>query len=156
MKLVSTGSFGHHLPIRTGKNVVLTADSWSVWVEFPPTFTQKPSGLVVPDGVRASLNCSASGNPPPSYEWLSGLDNKRVVSTDHRRYITPDGNLIFNPFNSSLDQTVYYCKAENSLSSITSEGVLLAVASKYLWLHVMTSSTVSWGDCKQLTFLLLF
>ena len=94
-----------------------------------PDFDEKPSNTVVLDGVRAWLNCSASGHPKPTYEWLLGLE-KVVVVSDDRRYVLSDGSLIFNPFNKSLDRTIYYCKAKNSVSSILSEGVLIDVARK--------------------------
>jgi hypothetical protein len=84
---------------------------------------------VLVEGVRAQLNCLASGHPKPTYKWHHDSKTEGVVSDD-RRYALSNGSLIFNPFNKTLDEGIYYCRAKNRLSSILSEGALIEGAGK--------------------------
>ena len=115
----------------TGKSCRIVSEDVSLRITFaerPPVFTTSPSNIAVPEGVQASLNCSAVGYPRPSYEWLSGFVDQSVVMSNRRRYVAVDGSLVFNPFNSTVDKGIYYCRAKNRLGAIKSQGVLVEMA----------------------------
>uniref|UniRef100_A0A0B7AM68 Contactin n=1 Tax=Arion vulgaris TaxID=1028688 RepID=A0A0B7AM68_9EUPU len=86
-----------------------------------PIFLQQPEETVILGKTNTVyLDCLASGNPEPTYEWLK--DNKQgsmVPLPPDRRFSFTTGKLeITNP--NATDETTYQCKATNQFGTILS------------------------------------
>ena len=66
------------------------------------------------NGDTAVLNCSASGNPPPTVRWIFRSNN---ITNDTVKYIITNGVLTI--LNVELnDAGVYHCAASNIYRSV--------------------------------------
>ena len=70
--------------------------------------------LAVINGDTAVLNCSASGNPPPTVHWIFHGSN---ITNDTVKYIVTNGVLTI--LNAELNDTGdYHCTASNVYKSV--------------------------------------
>ena len=71
--------------------------------------------LAVMSGETAVLNCSASGNPPPTVHWMFRGSN---ITSDAVKYIVTNGVLTI--LNIELNDTGdYHCTASNVYRSVS-------------------------------------
>ncbi|GFG35114.1 hypothetical protein Cfor_12301, partial [Coptotermes formosanus] len=73
------------------------------------------------------LDCSASGSPPPTVDWLS-VDGSPVLDVHGVRRVLLNGTLILLPFppaayRQDIHSTVYRCVAANAVGRIVSRDV---------------------------------
>lgn len=66
------------------------------------------------EGETASIQCSATGKPPPAYQWIKLREKQDLAVTDRFEVKKLTGDLIMNrvEFN---DDGLYKCRAENSV-----------------------------------------
>ena len=92
-----------------------------------PHFQVRPTNLVAPENVAASLQCVILGVPPPQVSWTH--DGNQVQDTANR-YVLSNGSLHFAaPIDKSFAGQ-YVCMGTNSAGSISSSAVLFTVACK--------------------------
>lgn len=87
------------------------------------------------------LDCSASGNPQPSIDWLS-LDGTSVGDVIGIRQVLRNGTLVLHPFAAAayrhnIHNTVYRCVASNSVGRIISREVRVH-AGKFMFLLLLS------------------
>ncbi|EEB16562.1 conserved hypothetical protein [Pediculus humanus corporis] len=73
------------------------------------------------------IDCTASGNPPPSITWIS-IDGSSVEDVVAVRRVLRNGTLILLPFTAAayrqdIHNTVYRCIASNAVGKIMSRDV---------------------------------
>lgn len=70
------------------------------------------------------LECSASGNPYPTYSWYRGLnyfaDTTNIKSAYDNRYTLTGGKFTIEGPESTHDLATYHCKSENDVGAVLS------------------------------------
>ena len=80
-----------------------------------PAFVIQPQNTEVLVGESVTLECSATGHPPPQITWTRG--DRSPVPTDPRVSITPSGGLYIQNVEQE-DSGEYACFASNTVDSI--------------------------------------
>ena len=80
-----------------------------------PAFVIQPQNTEVLVGESVTLECSATGHPPPQITWTRG--DRSPVPTDPRVSITPSGGLYIQNVEQE-DSGEYTCFASNIVDSI--------------------------------------
>ncbi|KAK0135004.1 Vascular cell adhesion protein 1 [Merluccius polli] len=106
-------------------NIVLPLD--------PPSFiSPRPETMYLVLDKNPILNCSADGNPSPTYSWSSSADVQEDMGSE----------AVFRP-SSPLPPGNYSCRASNPLASVTKEFTLIKRSSMTLWLIVGLGSALA-------------
>ncbi|KAB0795834.1 hypothetical protein PPYR_09895, partial [Photinus pyralis] len=93
-----------------------------------PTFVMEPpTRLEFSNSSGGWLDCSASGSPQPSIDWLS-VDGTSVGDVSGIRRVLRNGTLVLLPFAAAayrqdIHSTVYRCVASNGVGRIISRDV---------------------------------
>ncbi|XP_064213100.1 cell adhesion molecule Dscam2 isoform X2 [Tribolium castaneum] len=93
----------------------------------PSFIMEPPPKLEFSNSSGGWLDCSASGNPQPSIDWLS-VDGTSVGDVAGIRKVLRNGTLFLQPFPAAayrqdIHSTVYRCVASNSVGRIISRDV---------------------------------
>lgn len=101
----------------------------------PAFVMEPPSRLEFSNSSGGWLDCSASGSPQPSIDWLS-VDGTSVGDVSGIRRVLRNGTLILQPFAAAayrpdIHNTVYRCVASNAVGRVISRDVQVR-AGKYL------------------------
>jgi hypothetical protein len=93
----------------------------------PSFLLEPPSRLEFSNSSGGWLDCSASGSPPPTVDWLS-VDGSPVGDVHGVRRVLRNGTLILLPFppaayRQDIHSTVYRCVASNAVGRIISRDV---------------------------------
>lgn len=88
---------------------------------------EPPTRLEFSNSSGGWLDCSASGSPQPTIDWLS-VDGTSVGDISGIRRVLRNGTLFFQPFSApsyrqDVHQTIYKCVASNSVGRIISRDV---------------------------------
>lgn len=107
---------------------------------------EPPSRLEFSNSSGAWLDCSASGSPQPSIDWLS-IDGTSIGDVGGIRRVLRNGTLVLLPFPAAayrqdIHSTIYRCVATNRVGRIISRDVQVR-AGKYRSLFVDTKSISS-------------
>ncbi len=95
-----------------------------------PKITQQPLDMEVVRNEPVTLNCRASGSPPPTIEWFKADTGEPVRTAPldplaQHRILLPDGSLFFlsaKHGRKEQDTGVYYCVASNEVGAVRSVG----------------------------------
>ncbi|XP_076371531.1 cell adhesion molecule Dscam1-like isoform X2 [Tachypleus tridentatus] len=115
-----------------------------------PRFVNEPPGNVIFMNVTgAVINCEASGQPRPEVEWIL-RDGKPAIPVTGVRETPQDGSLIFPPFpleklRRDIHDTVYRCRASNTLGTIGSREVRVRAVIKTAYNVRVYDKTVVMG-----------
>ncbi|ETN65072.1 neural cell adhesion molecule 1, partial [Anopheles darlingi] len=93
-----------------------------------PKITEHPKDAVAAKDEPLTLNCKATGRPPPDFIWYQ---NGVPLSQSDRRVILPEGSLFFLRVTQNKreqDAGVYHCEARNSAGVAISENATLQIA----------------------------
>lgn len=93
----------------------------------PAFVMEPPPRLEFSNSSGGWLDCSASGNPQPSIDWLS-LDGTSVGDVIGIRQVLRNGTLVLHPFAAAsyrhnIHNTVYRCVASNNVGRVISREV---------------------------------
>lgn len=88
---------------------------------------EPPSKLEFSNTTGGGLDCSASGSPQPSIDWLS-VDSTSIGDIVNIRQILRNGTLSLKPFSAAayrqdIHNTIYRCVASNSVGRVISRDV---------------------------------
>ncbi|XP_053679217.1 receptor-type tyrosine-protein phosphatase S-like [Anopheles nili] len=100
----------------------------SVKAQQRPKITEHPKDAVAAKDEPLTLNCKATGRPPPEFIWYQ---NGVPLSPSDRRVILPEGSLFFLRVTQNKreqDAGVYHCEARNSAGVAISENATLQIA----------------------------
>uniref|UniRef100_A0A182YQB5 Ig-like domain-containing protein n=1 Tax=Anopheles stephensi TaxID=30069 RepID=A0A182YQB5_ANOST len=93
-----------------------------------PSFVMEPpSRLEFSNSSGGWLDCSASGSPQPSIDWLS-VDGTSVGDVGGVRRVLRNGTLVLLPFPAAayrqdIHSTIYRCVASNTVGRVISRDV---------------------------------
>lgn len=87
-----------------------------------PAFVIQPQNTEVLVGESVTLECSATGHPPPRITWTRG--DRTPLPEDPRVSITPSGGLYIQNVQQE-DSGEYTCFASNSLDSIHAAALII-------------------------------
>lgn len=87
-----------------------------------PAFVIQPQNTEVLVGESVTLECSATGHPPPRITWTKG--DRTPLPEDPRVSITPSGGLYIQNVQQD-DSGEYTCFASNSLDSIQATALII-------------------------------
>uniref|UniRef100_A0A673VDL4 Lactoperoxidase n=1 Tax=Suricata suricatta TaxID=37032 RepID=A0A673VDL4_SURSU len=90
-----------------------------------PAFVIQPQNTEVLVGESVTLECSATGHPPPRITWTKG--DRTPLPEDPRVSITPSGGLYIQKVQQD-DSGEYTCFASNSLGSIQATALIIVQA----------------------------
>ncbi|XP_054281239.1 cell adhesion molecule Dscam2-like [Macrosteles quadrilineatus] len=117
-----------------------------------PFFVKEPPSRVdFANETGTTIDCSASGTPPPAVSWVSG-DGKPVMGIPQLVEVLTNGSLLFYPFHPSnyrhdVHAATYRCSAANSVGRILSRDIRVkAVVLQYYELSVQYTKSVIRGN----------
>lgn len=93
----------------------------------PAFVMEPPSRLEFSNSSGGWLDCSASGSPQPSIDWLS-IDGTSIGDVGGIRRVLRNGTLVLLPFpagayRQDIHSTIYRCVASNRVGRIISRDV---------------------------------
>ena len=80
----------------------------------------KPKTIILPLNYSFTLHCVVDGEPPPSVAWFKDGTIKQGVTVHHNGTLHVDSASIY-------DSGKYYCEASNTLGTVRSVEVSVAV-----------------------------
>jgi hypothetical protein len=108
----------------------ITGTSPTINVEAPPSITAPPVSMTVTAGGEASFTVASTGTPSPTYQWkvstnggvsFTGLTDGAGTSG------SSSADLTLNSVAAGMNGTQYECVVTNSVNSVTTTPVTLAV-----------------------------
>ncbi|XP_045464515.1 Down syndrome cell adhesion molecule-like protein Dscam2 isoform X8 [Harmonia axyridis] len=114
--------FGIAIAFLTGHS-----SSFDLHLRGPSFVMEPPPQLEFSNSSGGWLDCSASGSPQPSIDWLS-VDGTSVGDVSGIRRVLRNGTLFLQPFSAAsyrqdIHSTVYRCVASNTVGRIISRDV---------------------------------
>jgi len=103
-----------------------------------PGFVMEPPGRVeFSNSSGGWLDCSASGSPQPTVDWVHA-DGSAVTEIHGVRRVLRNGTLVLMPFaaaayHQDVHNTIYRCIASNSVGRIVSRDVQVR-AGEWIWM----------------------
>ncbi|XP_030317358.1 hemicentin-2 [Calypte anna] len=95
----------------------------SLVVLVPPSIELGPVHVTATEGAAVTLQCNATGVPPPTVTWAKGTE---PISLNPRYRLDPDGALLI-PSASPEDMGTYFCTATNA-GGFSSRDVQLSIS----------------------------
>lgn len=102
-----------------------------------PSFVMEPpSKLEFSNSSGGWLDCSASGSPQPTIDWLS-VDGTSVGDVGGVRRVLRNGTLVLLPFPASayrqdIHSTIYRCVASNTVGRVISRDVQVRAGNPFI------------------------
>lgn len=112
------------------------ADIYESHLRGPSFVMEPPSRLDFSNSSGGWLDCSATGTPHPTIDWIS-MDSTSVGDVGSVRRVLRNGTLVLLPFSAAayrqdIHNTIYRCVASNSVGRIISRDVQVRAGEFYL------------------------
>ncbi|KAJ8915925.1 hypothetical protein NQ315_015540 [Exocentrus adspersus] len=99
--------------LETGK---INSKNIKVEVQIPPRIADMDSITII-EGETASAKCTATGKPPPVYQWIKLKDRQDLAVADRFEVKKNSGELIMTRIEYN-DDGIYKCVAENTVGRV--------------------------------------
>ncbi|KAJ8725556.1 hypothetical protein PYW08_003739 [Mythimna loreyi] len=110
-----------------------------------PRFTKTPTNVTVKTGDTVTLNCAATGDPPPEISWKKDGGNDFPAARERRMNVMPTDHLFFIVNAKTTDMGIYSCAAKNPAGTIIANATL-TVLQEPSFVRVMENKEVTSGD----------
>uniref|UniRef100_A0A2A4JQA6 Ig-like domain-containing protein n=1 Tax=Heliothis virescens TaxID=7102 RepID=A0A2A4JQA6_HELVI len=110
-----------------------------------PRFTKMPTNVTVKTGETVTLNCAATGDPPPEISWKKDGGNDFPAARERRMNVMPTDHLFFIVNAKTTDMGIYSCAAKNPAGTIIANATL-TVLQEPSFVRVMENKEVTSGD----------
>lgn len=112
------------------------ADIYESHLRGPSFVMEPPSRLDFSNSSGGWLDCSATGTPHPTIDWIS-MDSTSVGDVSSVRRVLRNGTLVLLPFSAAayrqdIHNTIYRCVASNSVGRIISRDVQVRAGELHL------------------------
>jgi len=98
----------------------MTSNAATLTVDYAPSITAQPSNQAVVVGMTATFSVTATGNPPPTYQWQNAATSANIPGATSASYTTPLTTL-------ADSGSTFQAVVTNSLGSRTSAAATLTV-----------------------------
>ncbi|KAG8173217.1 hypothetical protein JTE90_025387 [Oedothorax gibbosus] len=116
----------------------------SLTVTSAPEWLNEPVDTLVEEGDSLSIECQATGVPPPSIKWTSGESNLLVPGEQASAIRTSEGGtLIISKVEASMEGS-YTCEANNGYGEPLKKVILISV--REFWKLYLHSEKCFWSD----------
>lgn len=110
-----------------------------------PRFTKTPTNVTVKTGETVTLNCAATGDPPPEISWKKDGGNDFPAARERRMNVMPTDHLFFIVNAKTTDMGIYSCAAKNPAGTLIANATL-TVLQEPSFVRVMENKEVTSGD----------
>ncbi|XP_050672375.1 leucine-rich repeats and immunoglobulin-like domains protein 3 [Leptidea sinapis] len=110
-----------------------------------PRFIKEPTNVTVRTGETVTLNCAATGDPPPEISWKKDGGNDFPAARERRMNVMPTDHLFFIVNAKTTDMGVYSCAAKNPAGTIIANASL-TVLQEPSFIRVLENKEVTSGD----------
>ncbi|XP_022820279.1 leucine-rich repeats and immunoglobulin-like domains protein 3 [Spodoptera litura] len=110
-----------------------------------PRFTKTPTNITVKTGETVTLNCAATGDPPPEISWKKDGGNDFPAARERRMNVMPTDHLFFIVNAKTTDMGIYSCAAKNPAGTLIANATL-TVLQEPSFVRVMENKEVTSGD----------
>lgn len=110
-----------------------------------PRFIKTPLNVTVKTGDTVTLNCAATGDPPPEISWKKDGGNDFPAARERRMNVMPTDHLFFIVNAKTTDMGIYSCAAKNPAGTIIANASL-TVLQEPSFVKVMENKEVISGD----------
>ncbi|CAK1552140.1 unnamed protein product [Leptosia nina] len=110
-----------------------------------PRFLKTPTNVTVRTGETVTLNCAATGDPPPEISWKKDGGNDFPAARERRMNVMPTDHLFFIVNAKPTDMGVYSCAAKNPAGTIIANATL-SVLQEPSFIRVMGNKEVTSGE----------
>lgn len=110
-----------------------------------PRFLKTPVNVTVKTGETVTLNCAATGDPPPEISWKKDGGNDFPAARERRMNVMPTDHLFFIVNAKTTDMGIYSCAAKNPAGTIIANATL-TVLQEPSFVRVMENKEVTSGD----------
>lgn len=110
-----------------------------------PKFIKTPTNVTVKTGETVTLNCAATGDPPPEISWKKDGGNDFPAARERRMNVMPTDHLFFIVNAKTTDMGIYSCAAKNPAGTIIANATL-SVLQEPSFVRVMENKEVTSGD----------
>lgn len=125
----------------------VAADIYDSHFRGPSFVMEPPARLDFSNSSGGWLDCSASGIPQPTIDWLS-IDGTSIGDVNGVRRVLRNGTLVLLPFQAAayrqdIHNTIYRCVASNAVGRIISRDVqvragkcnILSISHSFVWVQ---------------------
>ncbi|XP_013186498.2 leucine-rich repeats and immunoglobulin-like domains protein 3 [Amyelois transitella] len=110
-----------------------------------PRFIQTPTNVTAKTGDTVTLNCAATGDPPPEISWKKDGGNDFPAARERRMNVMPTDHLFFIVNAKTSDMGIYSCAAKNPAGTIIANATL-SVLQEPSFVRVMENKEVTRGQ----------
>ncbi|XP_047510150.1 leucine-rich repeats and immunoglobulin-like domains protein 3 [Pieris napi] len=110
-----------------------------------PRFLKTPTNVTVRTGETVTLNCAATGDPPPEISWKKDGGNDFPAARERRMNVMPTDHLFFIVNAKPTDMGIYSCAAKNPAGTIIANATL-SVLQEPSFIRVMGNKEVTSGE----------
>ncbi|XP_045518715.1 leucine-rich repeats and immunoglobulin-like domains protein 3 [Pieris brassicae] len=110
-----------------------------------PRFLKTPTNVTVRTGETVTLNCAATGDPPPEISWKKDGGNDFPAARERRMNVMPTDHLFFIVNAKPADMGIYSCAAKNPAGTIIANATL-SVLQEPSFIRVMGNKEVTSGE----------
>ena len=124
-----------YIPISKCTYVYISETKWNSHLIFdpavPPAVSLPPS-IVAPQGDPLSLDCGATGTPPPTVVWYK---DGRLLSGNGRVTVSPSDRVVTITSLHSIDEGNYTCVASNRVGGASATSILTVLGNTQTYPH---------------------
>ncbi|XP_041976953.1 leucine-rich repeats and immunoglobulin-like domains protein 3 isoform X2 [Aricia agestis] len=142
---VAYGDAGRYQCVVSNKFGTTYSNKATVNIVTYPHFRVKPTNVTVKTGELVTLNCAATGDPPPEISWKKDGGNDFPAARERRMNVIPNDPRFFIVNAKPADMGIYSCAAKNDAGTILANATV-TVLQEPSFIRVMENKEVVSGE----------